>query len=223
MGVDAEHRDMVSGGAASSARDVTVVGAGPAGLFAAEIIANAGHRVTIYERMPSPARKFLLAGRGGLNLTHSEPLEDFLNRYGGDAEKVRATVEAFPPSRLVKWADGLGAETFVGTSGRVFPRAMKASPLLRAWLRRLNDLGVEMKTRHRWTGFAPDRELIFETPHGEITVKSDAALFALGGASWPKLGSDGLWAGTFGGVGIPVSPLTSANCGVRIPWSAVFK
>ncbi len=223
MGIDAEHGDLVSGGALSAARDVTVVGAGPAGLFAAEIIARAGHRVTIHERMPSPARKFLLAGRGGLNLTHSEPLDNFLERYGDNAEKVRAAVEAFPPSRLIEWANGLGAQTFIGTSGRVFPQAMKASPLLRAWLRRLDDLGVEIKTRHRWTGFAPNGALIFETPEGEITIQPDAALFALGGASWPKLGSDGLWADVFSDAGIPVAPLTSANCGVLIPWSDIFK
>jgi uncharacterized flavoprotein (TIGR03862 family) len=204
-------------------RNVSIIGAGPAGLFAAEIIARAGHRVTIYERMPSPARKFLLAGRGGLNLTHSEPLENFLERYGGDAKKVRTAVEAFPPARLIEWANGLGAQTFIGTSGRVFPREMKASPLLRAWLRRLNELGVEIKTRHRWTGFASGDKLLFETPEGTITVKPDAALFALGGASWPKLGSDGLWADAFRSAGIPITPLTSANCGVLISWSDIFK
>ena len=213
---------MLSAGS-SPARDVSIIGAGPAGLFAAEIIARAGHRVTVYERMPSPARKFLLAGRGGLNLTHSEPLEEFLKRYGDDAERVRTAVEAFPPSRLIEWADDLGAQTFIGTSGRIFPRAMKASPLLRAWLRRLNQLGVVIKARHRWTGFAPEGALLFETPEGTLTVKPDASLFALGGGSWPKLGSDGLWADTFRGAGIPVAPLTSANCGVLIYWSEVFK
>ena len=133
---------------------MAIVGAGPAGLFAAERVAREGHRVTVYERMASPARKFLLAGRGGLNLTHSEALPAFLDRYGDDAANVRAAVEAFPPDDLIAWANDLGAETFVGTSGRVFPRAMKASPLLRAWLRRLAELGVTIRTRHSWTGFA---------------------------------------------------------------------
>ncbi len=204
-------------------RNVAIVGAGPAGLFAAEIIATAGHRVTVYDRMPSPARKFLLAGRGGLNLTHSEPIESFLTRYGPDAEKVRAIVEAFPPSALIDWANGLGAETFVGSSGRVFPRAMKASPLLRAWLRRLNELGVVIKTRHRWIGFTGEGGLSFETPEGPIAIKPDASLFALGGASWPKLGSDARWVETFKNAGIPVALLAAANCGVLITWSEVFR
>ncbi|RUP10849.1 MAG: TIGR03862 family flavoprotein [Hyphomicrobium sp.] len=204
-------------------RNVAIVGAGPAGLFAAEIIAAAGHRVTIYERMPSPARKFLLAGRGGLNLTHSEPIENFLTRYGPDAEKVRAIVEGFPPSALIDWANGLGAETFIGSSGRVFPRAMKASPLLRAWLRRLNEMGVIIKTRHRWSGFTPEGGHSFETPEGAIAISPDASLFALGGASWPKLGSDALWVETFKNAGIPVTPLEPANCGVLISWSEIFR
>lgn len=204
-------------------RNVAIIGAGPAGLFAAEIIATAGHRATIYERMPSPARKFLLAGRGGLNLTHSEPIESFLTQYGPDAEKVRAIVEAFPPAALIEWANGLGAETFIGSSGRVFPRAMKASPLLRAWLRRLNELGVVIKTRHRWTGFTAEGGHSFETPEGPIVIKPNASLFALGGASWPKLGSDALWAETFKNAGIPVTPLEAANCGVLISWSEIFR
>jgi hypothetical protein len=221
LGLDAEHGNVVSG-SAFTPRNVAIVGGGPAGLFAAEIIASAGHRVTVYERMPSPARKFLLAGRGGLNLTHSEPTENFLARYSG-AEKIFSAIEAFPPSRLVKWADGLGAETFVGTSGRVFPRAMKASPLLRAWLRRLNELGVVLRTRHRWTGFTPEGGLLFETPEGTIAPRPDATLFALGGASWPKLGSDGSWIDAFTGAGIPVAPIGPANCGVLVAWSDVFK
>jgi len=227
LGINAEHGDVVSSAPVTS-RNVAIVGAGPAGLYAAEIIAAAGHRVTIYERMPTPARKFLLAGRGGLNLTHSEPIENFLLRYGPDAEKVgaekvRAVVEAFPPSSLIDWANGLGAETFVGSSGRVFPRAMKASPLLRAWLRRLNELGVVIKTRHRWRGFTAEGGHAFETPEGLITIRPDATLFALGGASWPKLGSDALWAETFKKASIPVTPLEAANCGVLISWSEIFR
>lgn len=221
MDVDAEYRRMVS--TASSAREVAIIGAGPAGLFAAEIIASAGHRVTIYERMPSPARKFLLAGRGGLNLTHSEQLEDFVTRYGDGNGRVQASVEAFPPSRLVAWANDLGAATFVGTSGRVFPKAMKASPLLRAWLRRLDSLGVVIRTRHRWKGFGEGNSLLFDTPAGDVTVKPAACLFALGGASWPRLGSDGSWVERFEHAGIRSTKLLPANCGVIIPWSEIFK
>ena len=223
MGVDAEHRDVVSARLMTAAKDVAVIGGGPAGLFTAEIIARAGHRVTVYERMPSPARKLLMAGRGGLNLTHSEPIENFLTRYGSEADKVRAVVASFPPSALIDWANGLGAETFTGSSGRVFPRAMKASPLLRAWLRRLGELGVTIKTRHRWAGFTPEGGHAFETPDGAIAVKPDATLFALGGASWPKLGSDAAWAETFASAGIPVTPLAAANCGVLIDWSEIFR
>ncbi|MET0407874.1 MAG: TIGR03862 family flavoprotein, partial [Hyphomicrobium sp.] len=167
-------------------------------------------------------RKFLLAGRGGLNLTHSEPLENLLRRYGEPAEKIRAAVEGFSPSRLIAWADGLGAETFVGSSGRVFPRAMKASPLLRAWLRRLNDLGVVIHTRHRWLGFS-SAGFEFETPAGPKTINPDATVFALGGASWPKLGADGGWVEPFAKAGIVATPLSPANCGVVVGWSDVFK
>ncbi|WP_423414904.1 TIGR03862 family flavoprotein [Hyphomicrobium sp. B1] len=205
------------------AKDVAIIGAGPAGLFAAEVIANAGHRVSIYERMPSPARKFLLAGRGGLNLTHSEPLERFLTRYGESADEVRMAVETFPPERLIAWANDLDAQTFVGTSGRVFPKAMKASPLLRAWLRRLDSLGVSIKPRHRWVGFNDTGALVFETTNGQLTITPDAALFALGGGSWPKLGSDGAWVDQFRNTGVAITPLEPANCGVRVSWSEVFK
>jgi uncharacterized flavoprotein (TIGR03862 family) len=215
---------VVSKEPSAKSKDVAIVGAGPAGLFAAEIIARRGHRVTIYERMPSPARKFLLAGRGGLNLTHSEALEKFLSRYGIDARQVQAAVKAFPPKELIAWADGLGAETFIGSSGRVFPCAMKASPLLRAWLGRLGALGITIKTRHLWTGFAPSGGLRFQTASGtEIIVEPQAALLALGGASWPKLGSDGMWVDTIATAKIPITPLRPANCGVLVPWSDVFR
>lgn len=221
MGLNGEHGNMVSD--TIDTKNVAIVGGGPAGLFAAEIIANAGHRVSIYERMPSPARKFLLAGRGGLNLTHSESLERFLARYGDRADQVRTAVEAFPPEQLITWANELGAETFVGTSGRVFPKAMKASPLLRAWLRRLDRLGVSINTRHRWLGFTPDGALVFETPEGQRTINPDATIFALGGGSWPKLGSDGAWVDLFLNTGVTVAALEPANSGVLINWSDVFK
>jgi uncharacterized flavoprotein (TIGR03862 family) len=205
-------------------RDVAIVGAGPAGLFAAEIIASRGHKVTVYERMPSPARKFLLAGRGGLNLTHSEDIAAFLHRYGDDASEVRTAVIGFPPEKLIAWANDLGADTFVGSSGRIFPRAMKASPLLRAWLRRLGSLGVTIRTRHRWLEFSASGGLRFETADKSILeVTPDATLLALGGASWPKLGSDGSWTEAFKHAGIAVTPLASANCGVLVSWSEIFK
>lgn len=191
--------------------------------MAAETIATAGHDVTVYERMPSPARKFLMAGRGGLNLTHSEPLDAFLTRYGEEAFLIRDAVRSFPPGRLIAWANALGAETFVGSSGRVFPKAMKASPLLRAWLRRLDALGVTIKTRHTWTGFSSDGALKLSNGAGATTTpKPDACILALGGASWPRLGSDGAWVQPFKSEDIAVTPLQSANSGVSIAWTDIF-
>lgn len=191
--------------------------------MAAETIATIGHAVTVYERMPSPARKFLLAGRGGLNLTHSEPLETFLTRYGDDATAIRNAVTSFASEHLIAWANGLGEETFVGSSGRVFPKAMKASPLLRAWLRRLDALGVTIKTRHRWTGFADGGGItLIANDREHLTVKPDAVVLALGGASWPKLGSDGAWVSAMQSVGIGVNGLEPANSGVSVTWSNVF-
>jgi uncharacterized flavoprotein (TIGR03862 family) len=210
-------------------RSVAVVGAGPSGLFAAERLANAGCRVTIYERMPAPARKFLLAGRGGLNLTHSEPLELFLTRYGdGDgADRVRTAIRAFPPENLIAWANGLGAETFIGSSSRVFPKSMKSSPLLRAWLRRLEGLGVTLITRQTWIGFEePARSSLtmrFRAATGdESIVTLDAAILALGGASWPKLGSDGAWVAPLHAAGVAIDPLAPCNCGVTVDWTDAF-
>lgn len=191
--------------------------------MAAEVIARAGHAVTVYERMPSVARKFLLAGRGGLNLTHSEPLETFLERYGDHARAIRDAVAAYPPDALIAWANTLGAETFTGSSGRVFPKAMKASPLLRAWLRQLDALGVGIKTRHTWLGFAGDTGVRIADAGGvETTITPDAVILALGGASWPKLGSDGAWVAELQAHGVAVTPLQPANSGVRIQWSEVF-
>lgn len=191
--------------------------------MAAEVIASAGHAVTIYERMPSPARKFLMAGRGGLNLTHSEPLDRFLSRYGSEATAVCKAVTAFPPERVIGWAQGLGQETFTGSSGRVFPKTMKASPLLRAWLKRLEKLGVGLKTQHAWTRFSGERAIVLRTPDATLlTIEPDATILALGGASWPKLGSDGAWVPLLHNAGVSVTPLKPANCGVLVAWTNVF-
>ena len=204
--------------------DIAIIGAGPAGLIAAEHLAVAGHRVTIHERMASPARKFLLAGRGGLNLTHSEPFEAFLTRYREAAGWLEPALRAFPPQALRDWADGLGAETFVGSSGRVFPRAMKASPLLRAWLRRLDGLGVRLATGRLWTGWDETGSLTFRLASGETeSTRPDATLLALGGASWPRLGSDGGWAPLLAGRGVAISPLKPANAGFAVAWSPLMQ
>lgn len=199
---------------------VAIIGAGPAGLIAAEILSAAGKRVVVYERMPSVARKFLMAGRGGLNLTHSEPFERFITRYGDAAQKLRPILEAFTQSDLVAWANGLGAETFVGSSGRVFPKAMKASPLLRAWLARLSAQGVEIQTRSTWLGWNEDGSLRFDTAP---SINASATLLALGGASWPRLGSDGSWRDRLSARGVEVTPFAPANVGFRIAWSEHFR
>jgi uncharacterized flavoprotein (TIGR03862 family) len=200
---------------------IAVVGAGPAGLMAAERLAASGARVDIYDRMPSTLRKFLMAGRGGLNLTHSEPFERFLGRYGKRASALRPALEAFPPHSLRTWADGLGAETFVGSSGRVFPKAMKASPLVRAWLKRLEDLGVRIHVRHDWTGWS-NGALIFDTPDGAIEIRPDVTILALGGASWPKLGSTGGWVDMLAARGVEITPFRAANAGFQVAWSPHF-
>ena len=190
--------------------------------MAAEVLARGGAEVTVYDRMPSAGRKFLMAGRGGLNLTHSEPLEAFLARYGEAAPRLRAAIEALPPDAVRAWAEQLGQETFVGSSGRVFPRAMKASPLLRAWLRRLDAASVRFAFRHRWSGWDGER-LTFDTPDGAISVDASATVLALGGASWPRLGSDGTWAEPLTQTGITVAPLVPANCGFVAGWSDHFR
>jgi len=206
------------------ARDIAIIGAGPAGLIAAERLADAGHRVTIYERMASPARKFLLAGRGGLNLTHSEPFQAFLRRYREASHWLEPSLRAFPPQALRDWADGLGAETFIGSSGRVFPRAMKASPLLRAWLGRLDTLGVKLSAGRLWTGWGADGALTFRGAGGETeAIRPDATLLALGGASWPRLGSDGGWVSLLAARDVAISPLRPANGGFEVAWSPQMK
>jgi len=205
-----------------SPRQVHVIGAGPAGLMAAERLAQAGAKVVVHDRMPSVARKLLMAGRGGLNLTHSEPLDRFVTRYGPAQPTAAAWIDRFTPVDLTAWVEALGQETFVGSSGRVFPRAMKASPLVRAWLARLETQGVEIRTRSRWNGWR-DGALVFETPEGERLERPDAVVLALGGASWPRLGSDGAWAPWLQAQGAAVSPFQPANVGFDVAWSALFR
>src|SRR3954453_11552626 len=192
---------------------VAVIGAGPAGLMAAEVLARGGARVTVYDAMPSAGRKFLMAGRGGLNLTHSEPLPDFLKRYGAAEARLVDAIGRFTPDDLRSWSAALGQQTFVGSSGRVFPQAFKASPLLRAWLRRLDASGVKFALRHRWTGWNADGHLTFDARDGSRAIEARATVLALGGSSWPRLGSDGAWAEQLAVKGVRIAPLVPANCG----------
>ena len=203
--------------------DVAILGGGPAGLMAAERLAAAGHSVSLYDRMPSLGRKFLLAGRGGLNLTHSEPLEPFLARYRIASEWLAGPIAEFSPDHVRAWAEGLGQETFIGSSGRVFPRTMKASPLLRAWLRRLDSLGVRVHLRHEWRGWTPEGALVFHAPSGEVHHRPAATLLALGGASWPRLGADGGWVSLLARRDVEIRPLEAANSGVLCPWSDLLR
>jgi hypothetical protein len=202
---------------------VAIIGAGPAGLMAAEqLVAVDGQKVLIFDAMLSPGRKFLMAGKGGMNITHVEPLPEFIGRYGSRQAALAPLLKRFGPQQLREWIHGLGIETFVGTSGRVFPTEMKAAPLLRAWLHRLRQQGVQLHVRHRWLGWADDGALRFATPEGEKTVAADATILALGGGSWAKLGSDGAWVPLLAARGIPVAPLKPANCGFDVAWSAHF-
>ena len=203
---------------------VAIIGGGPAGLMAAEHLATVdGLQVDVFDAMPSLGRKFLMAGKGGMNITHSEALPTFIGRYGARAAEVGRMVEAFPPEALRAWIHGLGIETFVGTSGRVFPTEMKAAPLLRAWLHRLREAGVRFHVRHRWTGWDERGQLLFSTPQGPLTVAPDACVLALGGGSWARLGSDGAWVSILQAKAIPVAPLRPANCGFDVDWSPVFR
>jgi uncharacterized flavoprotein (TIGR03862 family) len=200
-------------------RTAAVIGGGPAGLMAAEVLATAGLGVTVYDRMPSVGRKLLMAGRGGLNLTHAEPLPVFVARYGQARSWLEPVIDAFPPDALIAWCHGLGQPTFTGTSARVFPVAMKASPVLRAWLGRLDGLGVRFKPRHRWTGW-DGSALTFQAPGGAVTDAPAVTVLALGGASWPRLGSDAAWTGL---MEPDVAPFRPANCGFTVAWSAHFR
>jgi uncharacterized flavoprotein (TIGR03862 family) len=200
---------------------VAVIGGGPAGLMAAEVLSQAGVRVDVYDAMASVGRKFLLAGKGGMNITHAEPAADFVQRYGARAGQVGAWLAGFDAAAVRAWIHGLGIDTFVGSSGRVFPADMKAAPLLRAWLHRLRAAGVQFHMRHRWLGWR-DGRLLFGSAGGEQLVAADAVILALGGGSWARLGSDGAWVGLLERESVAVAPLAPSNCGFDVDWSEHF-
>lgn len=199
-----------------------IIGAGPAGLMAAEALSQAGISVEVYDAMPSAGRKFLMAGKGGMNITHSEPFEQFLSRYGTHRPDLEPMLSDFSPAALRAWVKGLGIDTFIGSSGRVFPTEMKAAPLLRAWLHRLRANGVQLRMRHRWLGWAGD-SLRFDTPEGERIIQPNATVLALGGGSWPQLGSTGAWTKPLQDRGIDIAPLKPTNCGFETGWSDYFR
>ncbi|MGS0743708.1 TIGR03862 family flavoprotein [Glaciimonas sp. GG7] len=208
---------------ASRTPKVAVIGGGPAGLMAAEILIAGGVEVCVYDAMPSAGRKFLLAGKGGMNITHAEPYTDFLSRYAGREQHIAPLLEAFGPEALRHWVQSLGIDTFIGSSGRVFPTDMKAAPLLRAWLHRLRLAGVQFHMRHRWTGWDEDGSLCFATPEGAQSIVADATVLALGGGSWARLGSTGAWVDLLKQRHITVAPLLPSNCGFNVAWSAYFQ
>ena len=202
---------------------VAVIGGGPAGLMAAEIAVARGATVELFDAMPSVGRKFLMAGKSGLNLTHAEPFADFMSRFTGDRGRLEPIVADFDPAAVRAWAADLGIETFVGSSGRVFPVDFKAAPLLRAWIRRLRAAGVHFHVRHRWTGWNDAGQPTFDTQDGPAAISADATILALGGASWPSLGSDGSWVGLLKARGVEIAPLLPANCGFDVGWSTHFR
>ncbi|MBL8078612.1 MAG: TIGR03862 family flavoprotein [Anaerolineales bacterium] len=202
-------------------KSIAIIGGGPAGLMAAGVLIQSGAQVDVYDSMPSLGRKFLMAGKSGLNITHSEPYEKFITRYGNKQKEIESHLKNFTPDDLIAWAKELGIETFVGTSGRVFPKEMKASPLLRAWLKRLQNSGVNFHLRHNWKGWE-NNFLVFDSPNGEIKIKPDATILALGGASWPKLGSRGEWSSWLSQAGVKVEAFRPSNCGFIVDWSKHF-
>ena len=205
-------------------RHVAIIGGGPAGLMAAEVLSQAGVKVDLYDGMPSVGRKFLLAGVGGMNITHSEAYPAFLSRYAERAPQMAPLLRAFDADALCQWIHELGIETFVGSSGRVFPTDMKAAPLLRAWLKRLRESGVVIHTRHRWLGWQADGQLLVDSPEGQKQLKPDAVLLALGGGSWARLGADGAWMPLLAGRGVDLAPLQPSNCGFDVAgWSELLR
>ncbi|WNH50062.1 TIGR03862 family flavoprotein [Stenotrophomonas aracearum] len=204
-------------------RRVAIIGGGPAGLMAAETVRAAGHAVDVYEAKGSPGRKFLIAGKGGLNLTHSDPLDVFVARYREGAAEVGAWLADFDGPALRAWAQGFGIDTYVGSSGRVFPMDRKAAPLLRGWVRRLKESGVRFHVQHRWTGWDADGALQFNTPDGVARVQADAVVLAMGGGSWPELGSDAAWVAPLAARGVEIAPIKPANCGFDIAWTPYFR
>ncbi len=203
--------------------NIAIIGGGPAGLMAAEVLAKAGLTVDLFDAMPSVGRKFLLAGIGGMNITHSEPYDRFISRYGERRAALQAMLDDFGPDELCGWIHGLGIDTFVGSSGRVFPADMKAAPLLRAWLHRLKAAGVRIHARHRWLGWSDDGSLRLATADGELCYPATATILALGGGSWPRLGSDGSWQALLAEQGVDIAPLRPANCGFDLAWSEHFR
>jgi len=206
----------------STPKQIAIIGGGPAGLMAAQHLLGLGLDVHLFDTMPSLGRKFLMAGKSGMNLTHSEDLDCFLSRYGPHREKLETIITNFGPEQIRNWANDLGVETFVGSSGRIFPTDFKAAPLLRSWLRDLRKKGLTIHVRHRWTGWTDEQALCFNTPTGPFKFKSDATLLALGGVSWPKLGSDGAWQPVFKKAGGEISPFKASNCGFEVAWSDHF-
>lgn len=205
-------------------KKVIIIGGGPAGLIAADTLSAAGMAVAVYEQKPTLARKFLMAGRGGLNITHSEPMTNFLSRYREAAPYLTPAIHAFPPEKLRDFCAALGEETFIGSSGRVFPKSFKASPLLRAWIKRMESQGVSFHLNHRWIGWNAHQDMIFEMPDGTTkTDKADACLLAVGGASWPKLGSDARWTSILQADNIQLHAFSPSNCGFKVAWSDLFR
>jgi len=204
-------------------KTVTVIGGGPAGLMAGEVISSHGIKVDVYDVMPSVGRKLLMAGKSGLNISHSDPLDVFVSRYGKNQKYIEPMLKKFGSNELREWVHSLGIETFIGTSGRVFPMGMKASPILRAWLNRITGSGVTFHLRHKLTKILPDKSLLFTTPDGEVTVNADAVVLALGGGSWSRLGSDGSWVDWLKQAGVKIEPLRPSNCGFVVDWSEHFR
>jgi len=207
----------------ANTKTVAIIGGGPAGLMAAEVLIKSGIKVDVYDAMPSVGRKFLMAGKGGMNISNAEPFDRFLTRYGASRSYIETLLSDFGPGALVAWLKELGINTFTGSSGRIFPTDMKAAPLLRAWLHRLRAAGVVFHVRHQWLGWTENNALRFNTANGEKTSAADATILALGGGSWPQLGSTGAWVPLLHNKSVTINPLKPANCGFEVDWSEYFR